>query len=71
MPCKKRLQRTLTQQDENVGLLRNNTRTISDTAVENAFATQERSLPLQGHDPDDHDDDDGGDGLTPKGPQPR
>ena len=25
-------------------------------------------LPLKGHNPDDHDHDDGGDGLTPTGP---
>ena len=42
MPYKERLQRTLTQQDENVVLLLKNTRTISDTAVENVFATQEK-----------------------------
>ena len=71
LPYKERLQRTLTQQDENVVLLLKTTRTISDTAVENVFATQEKGLPLKGHNPDDHDDDDGGDGLTPKGPQPR
>merc|ERR1712115_191869 len=42
LPYKERLQRTLTQQDENIVLLLKNTGTISDTAVENVFATQEK-----------------------------
>ena len=42
MPYKKRLQRTLTQQDETVVLLLKNARTVSDTAVENVLATQEK-----------------------------
>ena len=42
LPYKERLQRTLTQQDETVVLLLKNARTVSDTAVENVLATQEK-----------------------------
>ena len=50
MPYKKRLQRTLTQQDETVVLLLKNARTVSDTAeISHGVPADAMIMPVHGH----------------------